>query len=97
MEGCECAGSRYSPLAREGASSVVAVREPWAFSAWWEFVGRCHELASRRASTCSPVDRVSPHPGGSIGSYVTMAYVIHLYHCYLFLGHLHNKHVSNNT
>ena len=38
-----------------------------------------------------------PTPRGRIGSYVTAAYVIHLYHLYLFLGHLHNIHVSNNT
>jgi hypothetical protein len=29
--------------------------------------------------------------------YVTMTYAIHRYDCYLFLGHLHNIHVSNNT
>jgi hypothetical protein len=29
--------------------------------------------------------------------YVTTAYDIYSYHFYIFLGHLHNKHVSDNT
>jgi len=32
----------------------------------------------------------------SIDSYVTTTYVIHLYYYYMFLGHVHNRDVSDN-